>query len=153
MNGEAADLATTAASTLVALLTTDAWQRAKREVAEFWRRLKRDHVPLVEAELAQARDQIERATDKEAVGQRLAAEWDSRLRRLIELDDGPPDRESPAAMELARLAAVLTALLGQATADTGARDAGAPATVIQRADASGHSTVIKVGGNARIRDW
>jgi hypothetical protein len=65
----------------------------------------------------------------------LAAEWESRLRRLLAADPG-------VAPELARVVAVLARLLE----DQGAR----PITIRQRVNASDHSTVIQVAGDARI---
>jgi len=128
VDGETAALASTVAATLVTLLTTDAWTGAKNEIVAVWQRFRPAHADVVEADLTQARDEAV-AGDK-AVVRTLTAEWESRLGRLIAAS---PD----AAAELRLLN---DRLLEQQP------------TIIQKAKASGHGTVIQVGRDARIGD-
>lgn len=129
MDGESAALASTAATTLVALLTTDAWKRATSEIVALWRRFRPAHADAVEADLTQAHD--EAVAGDEAVARTLTAEWESRLGRLIAAD-------SEAVAELR----LLTDRLVEQR----------PTTITQKAKASGHGTVIQVGRDARIGD-
>ncbi|MGD0553504.1 MAG: hypothetical protein ABSA93_00850 [Streptosporangiaceae bacterium] len=132
MDGESAALASTAAATLVALLTTEAWARAKSEIVAVWRRFRPAHADAVEADLTQAHE--EAVAGDEAVARTLTAEWESRLGRLLTAD---PD----AATELRRVTDALAKLVEQQ-----------PTTITQQAKASGHGTVIQVGRDARIGD-
>lgn len=52
MDGESLALASTAATTLVTLLTTDAWAKAKQEMASLWQRFRPEHADVVAAEIA-----------------------------------------------------------------------------------------------------
>lgn len=130
MDAETAALASTAAATVVTLLTTDAWERAKHEIGGLWHRFQPDRAAAVEADLAQSR--TEALAGGEPAARALAAEWESRLRRLLAAD-------SAAAAELTRVIALLAAALP-------------PATVTQHATASGHGTIIQAGRDARIGD-
>ncbi len=88
MDPALAALAATAATTLVASLSTDAWERAKAAVAGVWRRVHPETVDAVEAELVQARAEVltAREAGDEQAEQALVDEWQSRLRRLLAAD-------------------------------------------------------------------
>jgi len=130
---ESAALASTAAATMVTLLTTDAWVQVKKEIGGLWRRFRPSRAEAVEADLEEAREQALAAVRDEAAIRLLTAEWESRLKRLLAAD-------AAAAAELARVTDTLVGLLPQ----------GMDVRVAQHANASDHSTVIQVGGNARI---
>jgi hypothetical protein len=130
VDAESAALASTAATTVVTLLTTDAWARAKQEVGGLWRRFQPAHADVIEADLAQARD--EALAGGEAAARALTAEWESRLRRLLAAD-------SAVAAELTRVIALLASELPRGIT-----------TVTQHATASGHGTVIQAGRDAQI---
>lgn len=136
MDTEIAALASTAAASVVTLLTTDLWAQAKSEIVAFWRRFRPAQAEVVEADLTEAHD--EASTGDEAVIQALTTEWESRLRRLAAAD-------AEAAAELRETAGVLARMLAQTTGQPGA-------TITQHATASGHGTVIQAGRDARIGD-
>jgi hypothetical protein len=122
-------LAAAAATTIVNLLATDAWGKAKEKVGALWRRFHPEQADAVEAELAQAHDEV-RGGDETAV-RAQALYWESRLLRLMSAD-------AAVAAELARVVDELRA------------DSPSTYTVSQRAKATGRSTVIQVGRDAQI---
>jgi hypothetical protein len=134
VDSESAALASAAATTVVALLTTDGWTQVKKEVGGLWRRFRPSHAETVEADLAGAREEALAGGD--AVTGTLVTEWESRLRRLLAADRA-------VAGELARVTDVLAGHLVR-----GERSGNV--TVSQYAEASGGSTVIQVGRDARI---
>jgi len=83
-----AALAATAATTLVASLATDGWERAKSAMGGLWRRVYPDRADAVEADLVDIRAEVlaARAAGDEQAEQVLADEWRSRLRRLLASD-------------------------------------------------------------------
>lgn len=131
MDAETGALASTAATTVVALLATDAWAQVKKELGDLWRRFRPSHAEVVEADIAQAHE--EAVAGDEAVARTLVIEWESRLRRLLATDQA-------VAGELAR---VIGALASHLPGDENV-------TVTQRGSASGHGTVIQVGRDARF---
>lgn len=81
-------LATTAATTLVTLLTTDAWERAVGALGSWWRRVHPQDADEARVALDQARAGVQVA--QQAGGQQLQDvmlgledEWRGRLRRLL----------------------------------------------------------------------
>ncbi len=89
MDPELAALSSAAATTLVALMTTDAWERVKAGFGGLWRRGHPERAGAAEADLEAARLEVvaaRQAGDKQAELEVLG-EWRSRLRRLI-ADDG-----------------------------------------------------------------
>jgi hypothetical protein len=132
MDSESVALASTAAATVVTLLTTDAWAKAKQEITGLWRRYRPEHADIVEAELAEAHN--EAVAGDEAVARALAAEWESRLRQLMAAD-------ATAANELSRVVSTLTRALAEQDKKV---------TINQQVTASGHAAVIQVAGDARI---
>jgi hypothetical protein len=131
VDAESAALASTAAATVVTLLTTDAWGQVKKEIGGLWRRFRPSHADVVEADLTEARQEV--LAGDEVVARTLVAEWESRLRRLLAADSAVAD-------ELAR---VISALAGSLPN-------GGSTTVTQHAQASGHSTIVQAGRDARI---
>ncbi|HEV2370994.1 MAG TPA: hypothetical protein VGS19_02395 [Streptosporangiaceae bacterium] len=85
MDPELAALTSTAAATLVQLMTTDGWERAKASVGGLWRRAHPGRALAVEADLAAARQEALSARQRgdEQAELDLVGEWRSRLRRLV----------------------------------------------------------------------
>jgi hypothetical protein len=85
MDPELGKLVSTAATTLVAALTTGTWELAKQGLGSLWRRVHPDRAEAVEAELVEARDQLLAAhqTGDQQLEHDLVDEWQSRLRRLL----------------------------------------------------------------------
>ncbi|MFF2625625.1 hypothetical protein ACFVUN_07610 [Kitasatospora griseola] len=82
----AAVLAGQAATTVVTLLATDAWEGAKSAVTGAWRRLRPERAESISQELDDSREDVLRAraagTEDETLAS-LAGDWESRFRRLI----------------------------------------------------------------------
>jgi len=91
--GDLNTLADTAATTVVKLLATTAWEQAKNAVTELWHRKHPERAETVEAELGDARAELveARQADGEQVEQDLIVEWRTRLRRLAAQDPGAVD--------------------------------------------------------------
>lgn len=88
MDDELTIFAQTAGTTLVALMATDAFQRAKQAVVELWRRVRPpetaavgDQMEATRAALMQARTQGDEERERE-----LAAWWQERLATLFAAD-------------------------------------------------------------------
>jgi hypothetical protein len=84
---EAAALASSGAGTLVTLMVTDGWAEAKGKFARLLGR-RRGNTEAVSAELEESRAQLTQAQaqgDEQATAD-VAAEWRSRLRRLLHED-------------------------------------------------------------------
>ncbi len=131
MNPELVTLAQSASVTLVGLMATDAWERTRDGVVSLWQRARPERADAVAAELDNTREDL--AADAGIEGE-LAAEWQGRIRRL--LIDRPQVAE-----DLQRL---LDELAPGGTAP--------PATVSQRATATGHSRVYQAGRDQHITD-
>ncbi|MFE5679200.1 hypothetical protein ACFQ7B_12325 [Streptomyces erythrochromogenes] len=128
MDPEMAVLASTAGTTLVALLTTEAWQRARDGVALLWRRADPERADAISAELDVTRSDLLAAQaggDLESPSE-LSVEWQGRLRRLLAAH--PEETEA--------LRTLLTELAPHAPAET---------SVTQRATASGHARIYQAG--------
>ena len=142
MDGETAALVTTAASTVVTLMATDAWGRAKAGVTALWRRQEPDRAEDVERQLdetrlaltAQAEGGVEGGT--EDVRGQLTDEWRRRLGGLVTADPGAPDR-------LRQLLGDLSSLLPE-TAD------GARVHVDQHAKAKDRARIIQGGRDVHV---
>ncbi|MGR6918935.1 hypothetical protein ACU635_32210 [[Actinomadura] parvosata] len=131
-------LAKTFGTTLVATMTTPAWQRARTAAVELWREARPDQAGAVERDLTDARALVlaarnEGDTDTEPA---LAGSWQLRLQRLL--------RESPAlAPEIQRvLDEVLTPALAPAARPR--------RTVTMTATARDHGRIYQAGGNQYI---
>lgn len=90
MDAELSALAATAAATLVGLLTTDVWDRVRDGMGELWSRVHPERAESIKAEIAEVRGELMApgAADGEQVARRVAAEWESRIRRLLASDPG-----------------------------------------------------------------
>ncbi len=138
MDAELTTLISTAATTLVRLLATDSWERAKSAVGSLWRRVHPDHAAVVEAELADSRTAVlaARNTGDDQAERDLEIEWRGRLRYLVASD--------PAiAGELSRLVQDLSAALTASQQVPGGH-------VEMHAHASGHGQVYQAGHDQRI---
>lgn len=85
MEPEIAALASTAGTTVVTLMATDAWERTRDAVAGLWRRVHPERADTVTAELDATREDLtsQEAEDDEEVVRELQAEWRGRVRRLL----------------------------------------------------------------------
>jgi hypothetical protein len=85
MDPEMAVLAGTAGTTLVTLLTTEVWQRARDGIASLWRRAEPERAEAISAELEVTRGDLLTAQAGGDVESRneLGTEWQGRIRRLL----------------------------------------------------------------------
>ena len=85
MDPELMALASTAGSTVVGLLATDAWEKTKSAVGSFWRRARPDQAESVDAELVVAHEELlaARLSGDATLEESLAGEWQTKLRRLL----------------------------------------------------------------------
>ncbi|MGW6144067.1 hypothetical protein [Streptomyces sp. NPDC055140] len=128
MDPEMAVLAGTAGTTLVTLLTTEVWQRARDGVASLWRRAEPERAGVISAELEVTRRELLAAQaggDLESPSE-LGAEWQGRIRRLLAAH--PEETEA------------LRTLLNELAPYTSAES-----SVTQHATASGHARVYQAG--------
>jgi hypothetical protein len=84
-------LTSTAANTVVTLLATDGWERAKTGLGGLWRRVHSDRADDVEVELQRARAEVLTAStvsDAQAdeVKQALTLVWQGRLQLLLAMN-------------------------------------------------------------------
>jgi hypothetical protein len=81
-------LVLTAASAVVTAMATDAWQQAKEAVVKLWRRSRPSHVPAIEADLDETHAEViaARAAGDQAAEEGLVADWQRKLRRLLDVD-------------------------------------------------------------------
>ncbi len=88
MDPELTALTSTAATTVVQLLATAAWEQAKSAVGGLWRRAHPERAKTVQAELEDSRTEVlaARQAGDEQVEQDLVGEWHGRLRRLVAAD-------------------------------------------------------------------
>jgi hypothetical protein len=116
MDAELSTLAATAATTLVGLLTTDAWERVKGGLGALWRRAYPERAATIEAEIAESRSELLAldAGDDDQLIDILVREWESRLYRLLitnpdldgqlrQLLDGGPARPPATDIRIERL--------------------------------------------------
>jgi hypothetical protein len=128
VEAELAGLATSGATTLVGLMVSDAWERARDRLSAFFARggdgravdAQREQLEASRAELVAAR---ESGADGDETTADLADEWRARLRRVLRADPAAADE--------------LRALL----AELAPQEAAGPTTVI-------HNTI---SGNAVVR--
>lgn len=132
MDAELVVLASSAATTIVGLMATDAWGKVKERVRGLWRRFRPEQADAVAAELDRARLEIE--DGNETVALAITRDWESRLLRLLAGD-------ATVAAELTRIATELEQILA-------GQQARGP--VQQNATASRHSSVIQIGGDGIV---
>ncbi|MFF1844511.1 hypothetical protein OG763_10005 [Streptomyces sp. NBC_01230] len=85
MEPEIAALASSAGTTVVTLMATDAWQRLREGIASLWRREQAERAEAVAAELDATREDLLvaiAAGDQDVEGE-LQAEWQGRIRRFL----------------------------------------------------------------------
>lgn len=133
MDAELAVIASSAATTIVNLMATDAWDQVKHKVGALWRSFRPEQADVVESDLDRVRLEITGAD--EAIALAISREWESRLLRLLAAD-------SAVVVELSRVIAELRQIPAGAQARGG--------DVRQSAKASGQSTVIQIGGDGTI---
>jgi hypothetical protein len=88
MEAELLGLAGTAATTIVALLTTDAWGTAKAAIRRLWQRVHPERLDTVLAELDETREELVAAcaAGDDATRAAMVVEWQRRLVRLLAAD-------------------------------------------------------------------
>lgn len=135
MDPELVELSTTAAATMVTLMTTDAWDRAKAALVGLWRD-RHPQAEAVEADLDAAQLEVvaaRQAGDADAEAE-VTGEWQSRLRRLVTGDKGLQ-------AELAQLVEQLRSAVPES---------GQAASVMMQAKASGQSRISQAGRDQTI---
>ncbi|MFC9595609.1 hypothetical protein ACFTUC_38140 [Streptomyces sp. NPDC056944] len=133
MDPEAALLAGTAGATLVSLLTTEAWQRARDGISLLWRRAQPERAEAVAAELDATRSDLlaaEIAGDPDTRDE-LGAEWQGRIRRLLVTNPEATDALRRLIDELDPTVPV-------------------PSVVTQRATASGDARIYQAGRDQNV---
>ena len=77
-----------AASAVVTAMATDSWQQAREAVLKLWRRSRPDHIPAIETDLEETHAEIiaARTAGDRAAEEGLVADWQRKLRRLLEAD-------------------------------------------------------------------
>jgi hypothetical protein len=136
-----ATLAAAAASGLIAALTTNAWQQARSAIVGLWRRVHPSRAETIGEELVEVRQEALAARhqgDADAE-EGLVADWQRRLRRLLEAD-------SEVATELQHvLDDVLTPALDPA-------DQQRVGQIVMKAQASGHGRVFQAGRDMHVTE-
>jgi hypothetical protein len=136
VDADLAGLWAVAATTLVTLMTTDTWEQVKGRFVALWRRRQPGQAEAVEADLEASRAEAmaARRDGDRQVQAELAAEWQSRLRRLAGTDQELQG-------ELRRLVEDLRPLL----------PGGLPAgPVVMQAKASGSSRIYQAGHDQTV---
>jgi hypothetical protein len=94
MDPELMSLASTAGATLVALMTTDAWKRAKGAVIDVWRRHRPGAVTNLEADLDEVRAEV-LATKNHPAEDAAVASWENRIAmHMLKLSQTPASLSS-----------------------------------------------------------
>ena len=85
MDAEVALLAQSAGTTLVALMATDAWHRARDGITQLWRRTQPERDESVAAELEAGREDVlaAAAADDQQTLEELRLQWQGAVRRLL----------------------------------------------------------------------
>jgi hypothetical protein len=138
VDAELAALISAAATTLVQLLATDSWERAKSVVSSLWERVHPDHAEVVQAELADSRDAVlaARSAGDEEAERDVEIEWRGRLRHLVATDPS--------------IASELSDLLESLRAALSASEQGQTGHIEMHARASGHGQVYQAGRDQHI---
>jgi hypothetical protein len=88
MEQEIIDLARSAGATVVTLMATDGWQRARDGIARLWNRVQPERTDSIVGEIETTRDDLllaRQAGDNETERE-LSDEWAGRLRRMLVAD-------------------------------------------------------------------
>ncbi|MBY8881204.1 hypothetical protein [Actinacidiphila acidipaludis] len=93
MDPELSALASSAATTFVTLMATDAWTRVREGLVHVWRQARPDRADAMGAEVEATRTDLlaAQASGDEESEEELRAEWRARLRRLLASDPGTAD--------------------------------------------------------------
>jgi hypothetical protein len=141
MDPELTALATAAATTVVTLLTTDGWAKAKQALGALWRQVHPERAERIEAAVIDSREDVLAARERgdAEAEQQLVIEWESKLRALLAAKAEAADllRE----LMKQELQPALAASTGQQTTIT---------TVTVRADARDGSRSFASGGDMTI---
>lgn len=137
MEPDLTELVWKAASTVVTLLATDGWEKAKRALGSLWRRADPEKADALEAELAQTRDKIlaARIQGDAMIDQVVIRELEGRLGRLL--------------ADFPWLETEMRRLLAEELSDAG-RDR--KHAITQRARSSGTSRVYQAGRDQHIHE-
>jgi hypothetical protein len=79
-------LASAAAVTLVQLLTTDAWTKAKDAMGTLWRKVRPERADRIAAAVTDSRDDLLAAVERgdgDAGKEQLVSQWEAQLRGLL----------------------------------------------------------------------
>ena len=135
MDAEVALLAQSAGTTLVALMATDAWHRARDGITQLWRRTQPERAETVAAELEAGREDVlaAAAADDQQTLDELRLQWQGAVRRLLV---ARPDA-----------VAELRALLDQLDPD-----GSVARQITQHATASGQARVYQAGRDQHIAE-
>ncbi|MCQ4083476.1 hypothetical protein NGB36_23475 [Streptomyces sp. RB6PN25] len=135
MEPEIAALATSAGTTVVTLMATDAWHRTRDGIVSLWRRVHPERAESIAAELDATREDViaARSAGDENVEPELQREWQGRVRRLL-----------AARPEIAlELRALLDELGPQPVTDS---------AITQHAIASGQARIYQAGRDQHIAE-
>jgi hypothetical protein len=142
VNPELASLASTAATTVVQLLTTDGWERLKSALGPLWGKSRPGREATLDAQLDDSRAEVIAAgDDAEQVRAELTAEWQGRLRRLLAADP----------VLAAELRRVLDEELSPVLRDLQGANPDRP-DIRMRADVSGHGRAYQAGHDMTITE-
>jgi hypothetical protein len=83
MDPELVTLASQAAATVVQLLTTDAWEKSKSAIGSLWRSVHPDRADRLEADIADARDDLLRVPQNADLKAALVQHWKGQLVLLL----------------------------------------------------------------------
>jgi hypothetical protein len=140
VDSELTALTSTAATTVVQLLATAAWEQGTSAVGRLWRRVHSERAQTVQAELEDSRAEVlaARKAGDEQVEQDLIGEWQSRLRRLVAADPQLVD-------ELRRVVAELRSALAEVDPPQGAM-------ITMQATTFGNSRVNQAGHDLHVTE-
>ncbi len=138
MDAELSALTATAATTVVQLLATAAWEQASSAVGRLWRRVYPERAETVQAELEEGRAEVlaARQAGDEQVAPALVGEWRNRLRRLVAADPQLAD-------ELRQVVAELVSVLAEVGPQQGT-------TITMQATTFGSSRVQQAGRDLHV---
>ena len=141
MDPELTALTTAAATTVVTLLTTDGWVKAKQVLGTLWQRVHPERAGRIEAAVVDTREDVLAARQRgdTAAEEQLVIQWESQLRALL-----------AAKAEAADLLRELMKQELQPALEASAGQQSVTNTITIRADARDHSQSFASGGNMII---